>query len=153
MVFGARLAEAIEGGRDGPRRSGALGADAEPGSDLHVSCRGLPPLAAVRRGDDDGADPAKGRERLQRAMTEGAGVLRSAASLEAAATVVDPMGAVAPSSPEEGELANLAVVARAVLVSAAARAETRGAHARVEYPDADPSWRCRLVHGDAALLP
>jgi aspartate oxidase len=33
------------------------------------------------------------------------------------------------------------------LASALARTESRGAHARIEYPDAVPSWRRRLVHG------
>jgi succinate dehydrogenase/fumarate reductase flavoprotein subunit len=46
-----------------------------------------------------------------------------------------------------GELANLATVARALLASARWRTESRGAHVRAEYPESDPAWRKRLVHG------
>jgi succinate dehydrogenase/fumarate reductase flavoprotein subunit len=48
-----------------------------------------------------------------------------------------------------GELANMLQLAAALLASALARTESRGAHLRREYPDADPSWRRRLVHGQA----
>ena len=38
-------------------------------------------------------------------------------------------------------------LADALLASALARTESRGAHLRREYPEPDPSWRRRLVHG------
>jgi L-aspartate oxidase len=155
MVFGARLAEAIEEGRDEPVRTGVMRAllDGGPGSD--IGCRdmdGLPtPSWVARRGLDEGGDDVtKNRDRLQRAMTEGAGVLRSAASLAAAADEVGDVAATAASWPAgraAGEVANLAAVAGALLRAADARVETRGAHARVEYPESRPEWRCRLVHG------
>jgi succinate dehydrogenase/fumarate reductase flavoprotein subunit len=44
-------------------------------------------------------------------------------------------------------LANLVQLADALLVSARTRTESRGAHARREFPDTDPAWRRRLVHG------
>jgi L-aspartate oxidase len=92
----------------------------------------------------------KARDRLQRAMTEGAGVLRSTASLAAAAGEVADVAAAAakwPAGRAAGEVTNLAAVAGALLRSADARVETRGAHARVEYPGSRPEWRRRLVHG------
>jgi succinate dehydrogenase/fumarate reductase flavoprotein subunit len=46
-----------------------------------------------------------------------------------------------------GELGNLVQLADALLASARARTESRGAHARREFPDTDPAWRRRLVHG------
>jgi L-aspartate oxidase len=155
MVFGARLAEAIESGRDGPSGSGALDPQDDAVASAHVPRRVLPSLGPPRRGDEGrgDADPTKARERLQRAMTEGAGVLRSAASLADATAVVDGIGTAVPANAEEGELANLAALARALLSSATVRAETRGAHARVEHPGADPSWRCRIVHGDTGVVP
>lgn len=166
MVFGARLAEAIETGRSGPSDTGALrgrggltgavpwravsgavqdertsrpGASGAAGPDHHGHDAELVPSS----------DVAKRRERLQRAMTEGAGVLRSRRSLEEAAAAVEQTSppATATTSAEAGELANLGVLARAVLDAALARSETRGAHARVEYPTASEQWRCRLVHG------
>ncbi|HSZ36881.1 MAG TPA: FAD-binding protein [Acidimicrobiales bacterium] len=164
MVFGARLAERIDAGYDGPEASGVLrtvlGAPPIDG----IGCTPLPartPLVrrAVRA---DGATPStassrpdftKLRDVLQRAMTRGAGVVRSAESIvgarlvidEVAASLGDPGGSV-----RAGELANLLQVADALLVAAATRTETRGAHARREYPDTDPEWRRRLAFGATA---
>jgi L-aspartate oxidase len=45
-----------------------------------------------------------------------------------------------------GELANLVTVAGALLRAADAREETRGAHARRDFPEARAQWRRRLVH-------
>jgi succinate dehydrogenase/fumarate reductase flavoprotein subunit len=56
----------------------------------------------------------------------------------------------AAASVGAGELANLLRLADALLDSALARTETRGAHARREYPETDPAWRRRLVHGQVA---
>ena len=82
------------------------------------------------------------RDTLQRAMTRGAGVVRSAESLDGARAVVEDIGgrarATAPASVGAGELANLLQLADALLASALARTESRGAHARREYPDTDP---------------
>ena len=36
---------------------------------------------------------------------------------------------------------------RALLVAAALREETRGAHSRLEFPEPRPVWKRRLVHG------
>jgi L-aspartate oxidase len=46
------------------------------------------------------------------------------------------------------ELANTCVVADALIRSAYDRRETRGAHARVEYPDAGDIGLVRIVHGN-----
>ena len=152
MVFGARLAEALEAGVDGPRPSGAMrgaGGGEEGGA---VPLRRLPVAAAPTPTPPAApGDLSKAREQLQRAMTEGAGVVRSSASLAEAGAAVDEVAAVAAgrAGRQAGELANLAVVARALLAAAAARTESRGAHARAEYPGPDPAWRCRLVQGAA----
>ena len=160
MVFGARLAERIAAGGSGPEPSGALrvvlGREPLDG----IGCTPLPARASLlvpRQGTpahENGAlgapDVTKLRDTFQRAMTRGAGVVRSetslagarAAVLETVAVLGDPAASVAT-----GELANLLQVADALLASALARTESRGAHARVEYPDTEPSWRRRLVHG------
>ena len=89
-------------------------------------------------------------------MTSGAGVVRSVGSLAAAGAVVAETAdliesavrqGAQPVTPALGELANLATVASALLVSAGEREESRGAHARAEFPEPVASWRCRLVHG------
>jgi L-aspartate oxidase len=117
---------------------------------------GTPAGSAAREGAE--LDALRGR--LQGAMTAGAGLVRSAASLEAAAAVVaETARAVAGSQGRTtvavpgagavaaGELANLATVAWALVRAAVCREETRGAHTREEHPEPDPRWRVRLVHG------
>ena len=172
MVFGARLAESILDGVDGPSPTGVLGAylrggteDARPASAAPVPAAGTgagPDLApdgtwAGPWPEVAGSDVAKVREHLQRVMTEGAGVVRSAESLadatRAVGAVADLVGASAPTDRARGELANLATAAASLLSSATVRCETRGAHARSDYPDADPRWRRRIVHvGDRVAL-
>ncbi|HVX23062.1 MAG TPA: L-aspartate oxidase [Acidimicrobiales bacterium] len=192
MVFGARLAEAIAGGRSGPEPTGVMqailgcsppalpaGVDdvgpigvrpapptswprlARPAGPALVGTAAVAATAvAVAAAEPagggaagSGSDPAdlgKLRDRLQRAMTAGAGVVRSQPSLDGAGTTVaEVAGLLAGATPsvETGELANLATVAAALLGSARLREESRGAHTRVEYPAADPAWRLRLVHG------
>ncbi len=159
MVFGARLAERIPAGHSGPEASGALRAVVGTPPRDGIGSTTLPTRAAVvRRGTGSDAsstapDVTKLRDVLQRAMTRGAGVVRSAESLsgarlvidEVAATLGDPGGSV-----RAGELANLLQVADALLVAAATRTESRGAHARREYPDTDPGWRRRLAFANTA---
>jgi L-aspartate oxidase len=169
MVFGARLAEQIAAGVSGPRPAGALRAvpvagPGAAGDDTAIEGRAAAsgPLPVLSHGSPravrSGAVPdvEKLRDSLQRAMTAGAGVVRSARSLagaraaaaEVSALLAGPEGAVAPGV-AAGELANLVTVGTALLAAAEARQESRGAHARVEYPDTDPAWRCRLVFGAA----
>ncbi len=154
MVFGARLAERIESGSSRPEPSGALRAGLGVPPADGIGCtplRARRPFAA-ERGDRFGApDVTKLRDALQRAMTRGAGVVRSATSLAgaraAAEEIAAALGGPGRSTAAGGELANLLQLADALLVSAERRTESRGAHARREYPETDPSWRRRLVHG------
>ncbi len=70
---------------------------------------------------------------LQRVMTEGAGVLRDADSLAAAAAVVSRLAATVPvgdTDPAVCELANLLELAQGLLASATQRTESRGSHTR-----------------------
>ena len=152
MVFGARLAERISSGAGAPEPSGALRAVLGTEPIDGIGCTVLEPRPIRRPGGDRLADVdvTKQRDILQRAMTRGAGVVRDAESLDGARAVVDDMAALLgdrAASAAAGELANLLELADALLASALARTESRGAHARREYPDTDPSWRRRLVHG------
>ncbi len=208
MVFGARAAEAILAGRDGPLHAGVLagmpatapgetpggtpaaGAGAGAGAGcsggavpvVAVDAADLPPWAsgpdpasagpAPAGGDVAGTAPAdpvagpgtdwdKWRDHVQRAMTDGAGVVRSPASLQraalavgAAARALDAAGdAATASSTAASELRNLVTVGWAVLRAAVARRETRGAHTRTDHPVPDERWRVRLGHGLPAGRP
>jgi L-aspartate oxidase len=156
MVFGARLAEAILDGVEGPTATGVMAPILEGRTEpLDGAATARWTSAAVAATDDSVAtwpDVAKTRDRLQRAMTDGAGVVRSAESLARAGRVVaevaDAMGTVGPRDRAHGELANLVTAAHSVLESATLRQETRGAHARSDYPESSDAWRCRIVHGD-----
>jgi L-aspartate oxidase len=152
MVFGARLAERISSGVGAAEPSGALRAVLGTEAIDGIGCTVLERRPALQPGRDGLADVdvTKQRDILQRAMTRGAGVVRDAESLDGARAVVDEVAALlggGSTSAAAGELANLLELAGALLASALARTESRGAHARREYPDTDPSWRRRLVHG------
>ncbi|HWF15212.1 MAG TPA: L-aspartate oxidase [Acidimicrobiales bacterium] len=158
MVFGARLAERIAGGIDVPEANGALRTVLGDTPLDGIGSSTLPRRAAVSgRGatpptSAPAPDVTKLRDILQRAMTRGAGVVRSADTLGGARVVLDEVaGALGDpgGSVRAGELANLLQVADALLVSALERTESRGAHARSEYPETDPAWRRRLVLGGA----
>ena len=87
-------------------------------------------------------------DRLQRAMTSGAGVLRDARSLrETGAVVAATLDAIdgLPKGPEREELRNLATVGWALLRAAEVREESRGCHTRDDFPDRDPAFQLRLV--------
>jgi L-aspartate oxidase len=150
MVFGARVAEAIAGGA-GPTPTGVLGSLRAPG-DIPVRLVEPPPPVAPPDGQPDArlgaVDATKWLSLFQSAMTAGAGVVRSAASLAAAAAAVEEIAARATGSDVASrELANLADVARALLGAAARREESRGAHTRADFPRTAEGWRCRQVVG------
>jgi L-aspartate oxidase len=148
MVFAPRVVEAIHAGKDRAEASGAM--RAVLGGETEIPGRllgGLPPRGPTA---EFKGDAAKAREHLQRTMTTGAGVLRSAESLAETAEVVESIGRGEGGSESEWfEVANLVEGARALLRAAAAREESRGAHKRTDFPTTDDAFRCRLVvaHG------
>jgi L-aspartate oxidase len=161
MVFGARLAERIASPHHDPEASGALRALLGGVPLDGIGCTTLADLPLQWGADAAGTpapvgepDVAKLRDSLQRTMTGGAGVVRSAQSLDAAAADVADLVAALGSrttSVAAGELGNLLQMADALLVSARARTESRGAHSRSDFPETDPVWRRRQVHGHAAV--
>ena len=115
------------------------------GEDL---ARSLPPQGEPVPLDGEALllDPSV-RAELGTAMTLGAGVLRSAASLDQAARTLEALGARRSQepSPQAWETTDLHTVATALVAAAARREETRGAHWREDFPDADDAWRGHLV--------
>ncbi|MER6777272.1 MULTISPECIES: L-aspartate oxidase [unclassified Streptomyces] len=133
LVFAERIADDIAGGT--PAGSG-------PG--IPVPATG--PL-----------QPAEARYEVQRIMTDGAGVLRSAESLRTAAAALEDLyttaltaletdGKTAVPGVETWEATNLLCVARVLVAAALRREETRGCHWREDHPDRDDAaWRRHLV--------
>ncbi|MFE2292084.1 L-aspartate oxidase [Streptomyces sp. NPDC059452] len=96
------------------------------------------------------------RTAIQRIMTRGAGVLRSATSLATAAQELealhrsaaadDPAPKVAVPGVDTWEVTNLLLVSRVLVAAAREREETRGCHWREDRPDRDDAhWRRHLV--------
>jgi len=143
MVFGARVVEAVLRGKDGPDATGALraliggGAATEGvvGAEWLVDETPTPERIPTN-------DTVKSRERLQRAMSAGAGVVRDAGSLAATAAEIE---AVATEGVGSADTANLVVAARALVRAAIARRETRGGHRRRDYPETSPGFSHRFV--------
>jgi L-aspartate oxidase len=83
------------------------------------------------------------RDELQRVMTRGAGVVRTAESLDRAAARLAAM------VPTDVESANLLAVSTALVRAAAARRESRGTHTRADFPEPSSEFLGHLVfaHG------
>ncbi|MBX7264856.1 L-aspartate oxidase [Micromonospora sp. Llam7] len=116
----------------------------------HVAA-GLPEQAnpadtGAWRGGGGWVVPAAVTPQLQRAMTRGAGVLRSAATLTGTATGLVELGA-GRGIPRtaDWEATNLVTVAAALVAAAYARRETRGCHWREDFGSADERWHGHLV--------
>jgi L-aspartate oxidase len=105
---------------------------------------GAPVLPAATAGLVD----ADARAELQRAMTDGAGVLRSADSLAAVAKTLDQLAArpAGAPGPDSWETTNLLTIATALVSAATQRTETRGCHWREDFADRDDEhWRVRWL--------
>ncbi|MEV8393414.1 MULTISPECIES: L-aspartate oxidase [unclassified Streptomyces] len=96
------------------------------------------------------------RAGIQRIMSEGAGVLRSAGSLGTAAAALEAVyeqaqdhdgpGKAAVPGVESWETSNLLCVARVLVAAALEREETRGCHWREDRPERDDAdWARHLV--------
>lgn len=104
--------------------------------------------ADVPAADHGWVVPASARRPLQRAMSRGAGVLRSGGSLGDAAAELRRL-AVDRGTPGTAawETTNLITVATALVAAAYARQETRGCHWRDDFPLAVESWLGHLASG------
>ncbi|MGW2563790.1 L-aspartate oxidase [Streptomyces sp. NPDC001514] len=122
----------------------------------------IPVPAAAGPPATDGRPPVplllpEARHEIQRIMTHGAGVLRSAASLAAAADALEALDLSAVHDAEEfdksaepgvesWEATNLLLVSWVLVAAARERAETRGCHWREDHPDRDDAqWRRHIV--------
>ncbi len=123
------------------------------GSDL---ARDLPPQTEPADVEGSGLEhyvvSSTVREDLQHAMVRGAGVLRSASSLQSTSETLVQLGGKRSMDPRpvNWEVTNLHTVASALVAAASTREETRGCHWREDFPDASDDWRGHLL---AAIAP
>ncbi|MFI0780713.1 L-aspartate oxidase [Streptomyces sp. NPDC021212] len=115
------------------------------------------PEADQGRGGGGALLAPEARYAVQRIMTTGAGVLRSATSLAHAAARLDRVredavealhrdGKTAEPGVETWEATNLLLVARVLVAAALRREETRGCHWREDRPDRDDAvWQRHLL--------
>ncbi len=154
MVFAPRVVRAIAAGKASAEATGVMRAalgvaegvsqgDVVRGANVSVP---LDPLPRFAKGHDEGS--AAERDKLQRAMTQGAGVVRSADSLSEATGVLAGVSAKLATSATgvaAMELRNLADVGWALVVAATRRQETRGAHTRVDHEATDEHYHVRFL--------
>ena len=112
-------------------------------ADLAAGLLGDPLRAEVA---EPPAAPVADRAVLQRTMSLRAGIGRDAAGLAEALAVLDACTVHRPLRDRRSvEDAALALVARALLLAATARTETRGCHVRTDHPRRDDvAWRRSL---------
>ncbi|KRC64300.1 L-aspartate oxidase [Aeromicrobium sp. Root236] len=97
-----------------------------------------PAAIAVDLADDPDGDDVN-RSDLQQLMWDAAGLSRDGEDLERALATLGEWRAPVPTDAKSAEDANLLVVARAIVASALARRESRGAHYRTDFPETDPA--------------
>ncbi|WP_395295644.1 L-aspartate oxidase [Kitasatospora hibisci] len=113
-------------------------------------------VAAARAARPVPLPAPEARAEIQRLMSRGAGVLRSAASMADTAaglalltgTAYTHVAEEKPADPrvETWEAANLLLVAAALVAAAAQRDETRGCHWREDFPERDDArWQRHLI--------
>ncbi|HCA88218.1 MAG TPA: L-aspartate oxidase, partial [Streptomyces sp.] len=163
LVFAERIAADIVGAADST--DSTVGADTTPRADSTAGTDAVqaPTLAPALTSEPAGPLLApEARYAIQRIMTTGAGVLRSAASLGEAAHALEQLsdsavaelrqdGKTAEPCVETWETTNLLLVSRVLIAAAREREETRGCHWREDHPDRDDA--CRRHHLVARLLP
>jgi L-aspartate oxidase len=161
LVFAVRAADAVAAPRPGllrlrgdaglhvtsvPRAADAirasphlLGRHAAPQAPQRAGTgrRGPSPTlpGGATRLDDDGAV----RQAVQSVMTDRVGLLRDAVGLAGARRDLDALTAPTGGGVREHEDRALLDLARLVALAAEARTESRGAHARTDHPDTDPT--------------
>jgi L-aspartate oxidase len=156
LVFGVRAGQAITKGVDGPSPTGALrgvdfGPPAEPAPTRQPVGRPAPASASAAT-RTDGAF-AGGVAELQRAMTNGCGVLRDPDGLAGASAVQRRLADAHPlaeaTTRPAADRRDLLDVAAALLAAATAREESRGAHTRTDFPERSDRFLGRFVHRGA----
>ncbi len=146
LVFGRRVIEAIMAGKVDPEPTGAMtgipdvAGDGEPIPD---------PLVLPKSGGERTTPPSELRASVQRVMSSDCGVVRGLESLRLAAETLSDLADLnadlPPRTIETYEVCNVVRVSRAIVASAIARMESRGAHTRRDYPEPSDAFLGRFV--------
>jgi succinate dehydrogenase / fumarate reductase flavoprotein subunit len=165
-LSGNAITEAVAFGR----RAGASAARRAQQLPTHAfapqHARAILPLLATN-GSGSAINTAAMIERLQAVMAQQVGPFRTQAKLKHALAVIEAMSTEIGELPagdgrrfdlsrlEWFDLRNMLLVARTVTLAALARAESRGAHQREDFPEMLPPWQknqiARLDNGRIAL--
>ena len=147
LVFGRRVVEAIAIGVSHARDTGAMTGILDVATIEPESVASDPAVTSGEPGGD--GDAEKLRSAVQRTMSTDCGVVRDAAGLAAAAATLAELGDLAGDLPEDVvsacEVRNLVRTSRAIVLAAATREESRGAHTRADFPATSDAFRGRIV--------
>ncbi|MCS6582993.1 L-aspartate oxidase [Curtobacterium citreum] len=161
LVFAVRAADAVAAPRPGvlrlrgdaglhvtsvPRAADAirasphlLGRHAAPQAPQRAGTGRRGPSPTLPGGATHLDDVGAVRQAVQSVMTDRVGLLRDAVGLASARRDLDALTAPTGGGVREHEDRALLDLARLVALAAEARTESRGAHARTDHPDTDPS--------------
>ncbi len=124
VVMGARAAEDIA----------RFVAGTEKADDIVIDTKHLPTLRADMTLESE-------KEQLRHIMSDLVGVIRHEQGLKTAIRDIQAIARVADA--HDVKLADMALVARMIAVSALRRTESRGGHCRSDYTQADRAWQKR----------
>jgi succinate dehydrogenase/fumarate reductase flavoprotein subunit len=166
-LSGNAITEAVVFGRQAGRTAAARAKATRTLAAQPAAARATVNMIAAD-GPKDFPNTAAMIERLQTTMAADVGPFRDQGRLERALGVIDELSASLGDVPfgaagrfdmvrmDWFDLRNMLLVARAVTISALARAESRGAHQRQDHPGMLPEWRLnqmtRLSGGALTLI-
>jgi L-aspartate oxidase len=138
LVFAVRAADALDAPRPGRLRlRGDAGLHVTTVSDAADAIRASRPTQTG--GTDHRTDGTDVRQAVQSVMTDRVGLLRDATGLATARRELDALRVADPTGVRDHEDRALLDLARIVALAAETRTESRGAHARTDHPDTDPT--------------
>jgi L-aspartate oxidase len=138
LVFAVRAADAIDAPR--PARLRLRGDAGLPVTSVTSAAHVIRASRPTRSGGTDHrTDATDVRRMVQSVMTDHVGLLRDATGLAGARTALDALVLPEPTGVRDHEDRALLDLARLTALAAATRTESRGAHARTDHPDTDPT--------------
>lgn len=115
--------------------------------DIHMTLRKFKREEPVMMSSAEILIAPESRTEIANAMSVGAGVIRTRASLESTAQRLEEISRSVSDKPcvEAWEATNLFTLAQVIVASALIREETRGSHWREDFPNESDAWLRRIV--------